>query len=65
MEWRVITQVCGIDACTPHNEHVNDVGAALTTCPVQQAEAVIIPDKQTEEIQFNNALSIPQEAVPL
>lgn len=39
----VVTTVHDIDACSPHNKHVDHVGAALTAGPVQGAEAVVIP----------------------
>lgn len=39
----VVTAVHDVDACSPHDKHVNHVGAALTAGPVQGAEAVVIP----------------------
>lgn len=39
----VISSVHDVDASPPHDEHVHHAGAALPACPVQRAEAVVIP----------------------
>lgn len=39
----IVTAVHDVDACSPHYEHVDHVGAALAAGPVQGAEAVVIP----------------------
>lgn len=39
----IITAVHHVDACSPHDEHVDHIGAALTAGPVQGAKAMVIP----------------------
>jgi len=43
VQWGIVTAVHDVDACPPHDEHVNHVGAALAAGPVQGAEAMVIP----------------------
>lgn len=38
----VVSSVHDINACSSHDEHVHHIGAALSACPVERAEAMVI-----------------------
>lgn len=46
----VIATVHDVDACSPHDEHVDHIGAALAAGPVQGAEAVVIPEERAVRV---------------
>lgn len=49
VQWGVITTVHDVDARSPHDEHVDHIGAALAAGPVQGAEAMVIPAERGSE----------------
>lgn len=59
----VVTTVHDVDACSPHDEHVDHVGAALTAGPVQGAEAVVIP-VETAGTALLSSCSLPAVSSP-
>lgn len=63
VQWGVVTTVHHVDACSPHDEHVDHIGAALAAGPVQGAEAVVIP-AETARTALLSSCSLPTASSP-
>lgn len=46
VQWSIISTVHYVDACTSHDEHINNTTPPLPAGPVQRAEAMVIPGIQ-------------------